>query len=195
MNRPSFISGRGARYLKYFMILVVVVIIGIVVKNVLASIGKSSSATVEKMVLNSVISEKYMGKDIKIPLTNEEGEEVDSLTMRIENVELRDEIIVQGQKATSVAGRGFLVVNLKLVNRLEQGVEVNTKDYIRLGKAGQEEAEWLAPDIHNDPVLIQAISTKPTRVAFPVNIEDKQYVLQVGEIAGEKERLEIDFSN
>jgi len=188
-------SGRRLKYFKYVLILVVVLILGVIVKNALSSPGTSSSQAGEKMVLNSVISEKYIGKDLAIPLKDENGEEVSSLTMRIENVELRDEIIVQGQKATSVAGRGFLVVNLKLVNNLEQSVEVNTKDFLRLGLSGQEEAEWLAPDIHNDPVLIQAISTKPTRVAFPVDIERRQYVLQVGEIVGEKEKLEIDFSN
>ncbi len=155
--------------------------------------GASSEATGNSSVLKSATVNKELGKEVGISIKDEDGEEVEKVTMRLENIELRDEIIVKGQKASSVSGRSFLVVNIKLSNSLEQGVEINTKDYLRLG-SGTEPTEWLAPDIHNDPVLVQAISTKPTRVAFPVNADERKFVLQIGEIAGDKEKVELDLT-
>ena len=55
------------------------------------------------------------------------------------------------------------------------------------------ENELLAPDTHNDPVEIQAISTKFTRVGFIINDSDKDLVLHVGEIQGDKEKIELDL--
>lgn len=188
-NRIPLRQGSG-RFIKYFIFVLVIFVIAIAVKALSASSAPSSTSS--KVQLKEAVATKPVSKDINIIIADEDGEELDPVTMRIDNVELREEIIVQGQKATSVEGRGFLVVNLKLVNPLESGVEINTKDYLRLGE--NDSNEWLAPDIHNDPVVIQAISTKPTRVAFPVNIETRRFSLQVGEIAGEKEIIEIDFN-
>jgi hypothetical protein len=52
-------------------------------------------------------------------------------------------------------------------------------------------SELLAPDIHNDPVEVQAISTKPTRVGFPINDTDKKLTLFIGEINGQKDKVEL----
>jgi len=125
-------------------------------------------------------------------LRDENGEVVSSFKYLIENAELRDEIIVKGQKATAIKGRDFLILTLKLQNDLDDSIEVSTKDYLRLSVNGNED-EWLAPDIHNDPVEVQAISVKNTRLGFPVNENDTNLVLQVGEINGEKEKVEINF--
>lgn len=194
-NRFSSIS-RGSvskKYIKYFVIFVVIVVAGLFVKNSLASVGSTSSNSgSEKNVLAKAVSSKEIGKEVPVSISDENGDSLEGVRMRIDNAELRNEIIVQGQKATSVAGRSFLVLNLKIVNELEQGVEINTRDYFRLAE-NDESSEWLAPDIHNDPVVVQAISTKPTRVAFPVNAGTRHFILQTGEITGDKEKLEIDL--
>lgn len=183
-------SSNKRKLLKYFVALVVLVVVGFVIRLLLlpssASVNQSS-----KTSLKPALSVKQIQKDFPISLSNGKGEEILGLVMQLESVEIRDEIIVKGQKASSVEGRSFLVVNIKLKNSLEQAVEINSKDYLRLGVS---ENEWLAPDIHNDPVLVQAISTKPTRVAFPVNSDLRKFSLQLGEIAGDKEKLEIDFT-
>lgn len=188
-NRIPFRSGRG-KYFKYVVIVFVILALAFVAKNLFGASDSPKEIT-SKLQLKEVIASKQLDKDVLIPLKDESGEQAEPVVMKIENVELRDEIIVQGQKATSVAGRSFFVVNIKLVNSLEQAVEINTRDYLRLGENG--DGQWLAPDIHNDPVLVQAISTKPTRVAFPVNANVRNFRLQIGEIAGEKEVLEIAF--
>lgn len=131
-------------------------------------------------------------KEFTFPLRNSQGEDVSTLKYTIEKVELRDEIIVQGKKATSIKGRTFLILTLKLTNEHTQAIEIDTKDYVRLSVNDNQE-EWLAPDIHNDPVEVQAISTKYTRIGFPINDSDENLVLRVGEIRGDKEIIELDL--
>jgi hypothetical protein len=133
-----------------------------------------------------------LNKTFNIPLTDENQKAIADLNYEIESAEIRKEILVQGSKASAVDGRAFLIINLKIGNESERGVNVNTRNYLRLSTNGNEE-EWLAPDIHNDPVEVQAISTKKTRIGFPVNDSDKNLVLQFGDITGEKEKIQLNF--
>lgn len=179
------------KYFKYAIVLIVVLAAAAIIRSVLVSGDTSIDQSQEKTTLDAPVANKELQKEISVKLVDEAGKEIGGVLMRLENVEMRDEIIVRGQKFNSVPGRTFLVINMKLVNSLTQAVEINTKDYLRLGVS---ENEWLAPDIHNDPVTVQAISTKPTRVAFPVDSNLRRFSLQLGEISGEKEVLEIDFT-
>ena len=127
--------------------------------------------------------------------TTKKGKEVrTSMLDKVEELypEIRDQIIIQGKKYASVDGRKIFVVSLKITNEFDQGIEINSRNYLRLSTNGNE--EWLAPEYHNDPVTVQAISTKPTRVAFTVDQSAKDLVLQVGEIKGEKQKIEISIT-
>ncbi|MEK7550731.1 MAG: hypothetical protein AAB535_03020 [Patescibacteria group bacterium] len=152
-------------------------------------LSKSSSS---KIQVKSAKATQELNKEFSFPLKNDKGEEVSKIKFVVENTELRDEIIVKGQRATSVAGRTFLILNLKVSNEHNQAIEISTRDYVRLLKNGNTN-ELLAPDIHNDPVEIQAISTKFTRVGFAINDSDRNLVLRIGEIKGEKQEIEIKF--
>lgn len=134
-----------------------------------------------------------VNRSFAFPLRDQKGKEVGSLTYNIENAELRKQIIVKGKRATAVDGRIFLIINLKLVNELNQGLDVNSRDYIRVTVNGNTK-ELFAPDIHNDPVEVQAISTKNTRVGIAINETDSNIELQVGEINGTKERIKLSFN-
>ncbi len=133
-----------------------------------------------------------INKEFTFPLKNEKGLEVSKVKYIIESAELRNEIVVKGQKARSVKGRTFLIFNLKVVNDFKQKIEIQTSDYLRLSVNGNKDA-WLAPDIHSDPVAIQAISTKYIKVGFAINESDKDLLLKVGEINGEKQDVEVKF--
>lgn len=135
---------------------------------------------------------RQIDKEYEFPLRNDNGDVVSKIKFRLELAELRDEIIVKGQKAQAIKGREFVIINLKITNEHNQPIEINTRDYVRLSVNGNEQ-EWLAPDIHNDPVEVQAISTKYTRIGFPVSTSDKNLVLQIGEINGSKEKIKLDF--
>ncbi|KKP48247.1 MAG: hypothetical protein UR39_C0001G0042 [Candidatus Woesebacteria bacterium GW2011_GWA1_33_30] len=133
-----------------------------------------------------------IGKEFIFPLKNEKGNEVSRIKYTIESAELRSEIVVKGQKARSVKGRIFFILNLKVVNDFKQKIEIQTTDYIRLSVNGNKDV-WLAPDIHSDPAGIQAISTKYIKVGFAINESDKDLILRVGEINGEKEEFPVKF--
>jgi len=170
--------------------LVVALLFVIVVANMLS--GSNEQTASDKVQVKAAIAVQDIGGEFEFPLTNGDGEEVGKFRFVIDKAEINDEIIVKGQKATAVEGRVFLIVTLKVSNDFEQAIELNTRDYIRLAVNGNGE-ELLAPDIHNDPVEIQAISTKYTRVGFPINDTDSDLTLLVGEINGVKQSIVLDL--
>lgn len=132
-----------------------------------------------------------LNKEFSFPIKDSKGTEVGILKYNIQSAELRDEIVVKGQKATAIDGRTFLIFNLKLVNEGNQKIQVNTRDFIRISV--NNNPEWLAPDIHNDPVEAQSISTKITRLGLPIGDNDNNIKVQVGEINGEKQVFDLRF--
>ena len=133
-----------------------------------------------------------INRDFSFPLNDSHGGEIGSIQYTIEKAELRDEIIVKGSRAAAAPGRAFIVLSIKITNDFKQAVSVNTKDYVRLSVNG-DTSEVVAPEIHNDPVEVQAISTKSTKVGFPVNTNDKEISLWVGELNAEKERIDLSI--
>lgn len=150
--------------------------------------GTSSNSS--KTAVNAPLKATDIYKQFQFPILDAKGKEVTRLNYEIETAELRDEIVVQGQKATAIKGRLFLIINLKIVNPYQQPVALNARDFVRLSVNGNKN-DQLAPEIHNDPVEIQAISTKKARLGFPVSESDKDLILQVGQIEGEKQEIEL----
>lgn len=136
-------------------------------------------------------SSQLLNKSFAFPLKDNSGKEVSKIQYQLLNAELRDEIIVKGKRATAIKGRTFLIINLKITNTFDRTIQINTRDYIRLGVNNNNEK--LAPEIHNDPVEIQADSTKYTRIGFPINDTDKNLTLFVGEIKGNKETIKLNL--
>lgn len=127
----------------------------------------------------------------EFPIRDQENEIVANVSYEIEKANLQNEFIYQGKLAKSVKGRTFLVFDLKITNPYEQGIEINTIDYIRVKRNGSE--ELLAPEIHNDPIQVQANSTKYTRIGLPINETDKNLTVLVGELKGEKQEVKLNF--
>ncbi|MCL5970805.1 MAG: hypothetical protein M1450_04890 [Patescibacteria group bacterium] len=132
-----------------------------------------------------------INKTLSFPIKDAKGNEITKLRYIIESAATQNEIILKGQKASAVKGRTFLIINVKLVNDSDKQIIANSRDYVRLIIGNQK--DLLAPDIHNDPVQIQAISSKFTRVGFPINETDKDLKLQLGEINGKKEMIKLNL--
>ena len=177
------------KYIKPLFLVGIIVLAFIFGARLLGKRGNVAGDQIEVGVAEKTLE---INKEFAFPLKDNKGEKVAEVKYMIEKAELRDEIIVQGKRATAVKGRTFLIFNLKVSNEFTQSIEINTKDYVRLSVNGNEE-EWLAPDIHNDPVTVQAISTKYTRVGFPINDSDTNLIIRIGEIEGEKEKIPLEF--
>lgn len=132
-----------------------------------------------------------INRNFTFNITNN-GQTLGKIDYFLDGAELRNEIVVKGQTATAVRGRTFLIINLKLKNDQKTPITLNTSNFIRLS-VNDNLKEWLAPDIHNDPVEIQAISTKLSRVGFPISDTDTKLKLQVGEIDGDKTVVDLKF--
>lgn len=154
--------------------------------------NKSQTPSSNKAVLKDALKTLPLNREFKFPLKDDKNETVGEIKYIIESAELRDEIIIKGKKAYAVQGRVFLVLNLKIVNDSNKTISMSTKDYARLFVNGNEN-EPLSPSIHNDPVVVDAISVKPTRIGFAINSSDKDIKLKVGEIKGEKTTIDIKF--
>lgn len=173
-------------------IVVIAVILFLVPRLFSTENTTSQNNNTDSIRVKPAVASVDVNRTFSFPLKNDADEEVGELEYEIIKAEKLDEIVVQGSKATAVEGRTFLILNLKIKNVLNQSLEINTKDYVRLSVNGNKD-DWLAPDIHNDPVKVQAISTKNTRIGFPINDSDKDLVLRVGEINGEKEEVPLNF--
>lgn len=191
-------SNNRKKSVKKILFAVLPVLVVIVLITVIAQAFRSQSS-VQSVLPASATNAGYIKstdpilKSFTFPLVDDKNKKIGDFTYEIQSAELRKDIIVKGQKATAIDGRIFLIINLKIKNNLEQGLQINTRDYIRLMINNNRE-DLLAADIHNDPVEAQAISTKYTRIGFAFDEKSaKNIKLIVGEINGDKQEIELKF--
>jgi hypothetical protein len=175
------------------VVLIVIVIAFVVLKGIS---GKPTTQPVaanqqQQVQLPAPVAQEALNKSFTFPLKDTNGKELSQLQYVIQNAEIDNQIIIKGEKAVAVKGREFLILNLKITNNYSKSINLNTRDYIRLSV--NNSSEKLAPDIHNDPVEVQAISTKYTRVGFAINTSDRNLTLQVGEINGPKQEIKLNL--
>lgn len=137
------------------------------------------------------IATQGLNRSFEFPLLDEKGKEVAKIKYLVESANIQDAFIYKGSMATAVKGRTFLIFNLKITNPYKDTIEVNTRDYIRVKVNGNN--EQLAPEIHNDPVEIQGNSTKYVRIGLPINDTDKDIVVLVGELEGNKQEIKLNL--
>lgn len=166
----------------------VILVLGILLAKAIFFRGSSSDV---RTTAPSPIATQELNKKFEFPLKDDKNKTVANISYLIESANIQDSFIYQGKLATAVQGRTFLIFNLKITNPYTKTIEVNAKDYVRIKVNGS--SEQLAPEIHNDPVQIQAKSTKYTRIGLPINDTDKNIVLLIGELQGKKEVVALDL--
>jgi hypothetical protein len=191
-SRLERIKGKNV-FDKKKLVSVITAVVGLLILVLIGRALLSGGSSDEKVEIKEAKAETEINREFSFPLKDSKGEEVSTFKYTVEKAEIRDEIVVKGQRASAIKGREFLIINLKLSNDYDKPIQINTRDYVRLAVNGNE-SEWLAPEIHNDPAEVQAISTKNTRVGFPINESDEKLVIQVGEINGNKEKIELSLN-
>ncbi len=189
-KKTNFKNPLSPKFLIIGILLLVVGGIIVLVKNTQTTTATTASS--EKPAAPVVKNKKVINKEFSFPIKDQNNKELSEIKYLVQSASLQDEILVKGQRARAIQGRTFLILDLKITNTFNQGIQISSKDYIRLSVNGNSE-ELVAADIHNDPVEVQAISTKQTRIGFPINETDKNLELKVGEINGKKETIKISF--
>ncbi|MBI4130452.1 hypothetical protein HY468_04000 [Candidatus Roizmanbacteria bacterium] len=176
-----------------FAVIGILLLIGAIAVLVRQTSSSNASSTATPSISNNTTTKSIdINREFLFPIKNGESEEVGHIKFVIEKAELLEKIVVQGKTATAVSGRIFLIVTAKLTNDLDKNIQINTRDYVRLMRNGNSQ-ELLAPEIHNDPVEVLAISTKYTRVGFSIGSTDKDLNLLIGEIKGEKQTIPLSL--
>ena len=112
------------------------------------------------------------------------------VSFTITTIERKDEIKVKNEARRTTSDKDYLLVRIELENTQPEKLAIATADYIRLeDKAGKK----YAPDYHNGAVVIDPIAVRKDLVAFVVTKKQKDFVLYVGELQGEKQRIEVIF--
>ncbi len=187
----SFSFKKNARFMKIARFAGIVIIALIIIVGGVKLLSRKGSSGAQTQEVKGALAVQDINREFTFPLKDGKGQEIGSIKYLVQTAEKRSDIIVKGQKASATTGRTFIILTLKVTNDFKQAIQINTRDYVRLSLNGNEQ-ELLAPDIHNDPVEVQAISTKFTRVGFPVNTTDKSLTLWVGEINSEnKDKIEL----
>lgn len=179
-------------FLPYTVIVILLAtVIYLLYQNATHGSSKILGTVESRLNLNKPIASQTLNKTYEFPITDASGNKLSTIKYQIQNAEQRDVILIKGQEATAVKGRTFLILNLKITNDYTKGISLNARDYVRLVVNGANEK--LAPEIHNDPVEVQATSTKYTRIGFPIDDNYKTLELQVGEINGKKDSLKLNL--
>lgn len=182
------------KFKKIIPIAILFIAVGITILISARALRASTQTTTQdaRVQIKGPKASTTINKEFSFPLLDAKGKEITRVTYLVESAELRDEIIVKGTRATAIQGRTFLIISIKITNNFDKALQINARDYIRLAINGESE-ELLAADIHNDPVQVQPISVKTTRLGFPINDTDKNITLKVGEIKGDKEDINLSF--
>lgn len=176
--------GRNLFKNKFAIAVGVVVVLLLVIIYLSVHTASTTSVADTRPTIEKPLATQAINKTYSFPIKDTNGKQVSTFKYTIESAELRNEIILNGQRVPTVQGRTMLILNVKLTNDYTKPVSVNARDYIRLTMNGKT-TERLAPDIHNDPVDSQSMSTESTRVGFFINDTDKQLVLSVGQYVGD----------
>ena len=182
----SFFTKKKIGTYAFILIILIIVVGGLRIALRQGSVnGASTSAQSDDTKTTSI------NRDFSIIGYDEEKKKSDNVKYTLTDAQLTREIIIKGQKAKAVAGRAFLIINLKLVNDFNHSLFLNTRNYVRVQPKGG--SDKLAPEIHNDTVEVQPLSTKLTRIGLPVNDTDHEFSLFIGELDGEKQEIPIAF--
>lgn len=138
----------------------------------------------------AIKTQQTVNKSFNFAVKDTKGTVITQIKYTIENADLQDQIIIRGTRAQAIKGKTFLIINFNLNNTSNKYIQLNSRDYVRLvGPNG----ELIAPDIHNDPIQVQPISTKESRLGFPVDDTQKTLTLSIGEVDGKKTTIPLNF--
>lgn len=131
-----------------------------------------------------------LDKIYNFPITDREGNELSDIEFKIVSYELTNQVVVNNfYRAIVTDDKEILIFNVEITNDQDKAVNILAGDYLRLKKNGED--KLIAPDIDSDPVEVRPKSTKNTKLGFTLFKSDKNITVEIGELGGEKEIIDI----
>ena len=139
---------------------------------------------------NSNASSVSINKEYNFPIYSSDGKTESSLKMVVTAAQRNDKILVNGKTSQAAVGKDFLILNMEITNATNNKLNVRPVDFFRMVGA---DGKLFAADVYNDPVKVEPISIKKTRVAYVVSESQENFKFQIGEIKGDKQEVEINI--
>jgi len=173
------------------LVIAVLVIVGWRIWSVKSNRGSENNGTQGTETVSSNLGEVMLDGTYVFMATDSRGNEGSEVNFRLTKAEKTKEVLVKGRPANAKGEKAFLVLHIEIDNPETVSRYLAPVDMLRLvGDDGKK----FAPDIHSQVVEIQPISTKITRVGFVVPEKKNNFKLQIGELEGDKDILEINFN-
>ena len=175
---------------KYFRLSVVlgVVLIVLLSFTLLAKAAKRKAPSSLQVTSAPAKATAAINKSFQFQAINA-AKEFKPVTYTITTVDRKDEIKVKDKSRQAAAGKDFLLVRIEIQNDLTERLAIVSADRIRL----EDQGKLFAPDYHNGNVVIDPLSVRRDVLAFVVDANTKNFVFSVGELAGDKQKLEVNF--
>ncbi len=173
------------------IIATVLLLIGITAKARLNQVTNVSSPQVNTQSVDEApLATTDLNAHYNFVATDASGNPADQVGFLITKAEKTKQVLIQGRPANAKGDKAFLVLHIEIENASTNKLYLAPVNLLRLV---DDQGKKFAPDIHSDTVEIQPISTKITRVGFVVLADQPHFLIQVGELEGDKQDLEINF--
>lgn len=115
---------------------------------------------------------------------------LNDLSLAFTTASKKDSVTIQGQKATAKDGKIFLVLEVQIKNDSQQVLYLLPVDLIRLV---MDEGTKVAPSVHQGMVEVRPVSTKFSNLGFVVEVSQKEFKFEIGEVDEEKQEMMVRF--
>lgn len=166
-----------------------IVLVGIFLAGRQRGSSTSSNKTIMSRSDDEVTAVASVNQSFEFGLQNI-NKKTEIVKFTITSVERKNEIKLKEQLRKPSEGKDYLLVRIEIDNPHTDKLAIASADRIRLLADGERS---FAPDYHNGVVILEPISVKRDLVAFVVNKADKSFILQVGDLTGDKQKIEVNF--
>ena len=174
------------------------IVLGVILLIVLAGSvfyftkGRSKSGS-QSDTSNQIVSENgvsaALNKKINFPIKDSSGKDTgNQLVVNFTNVERSEKILYKGRPLSPRESKDFIVVNIEIENSTKDRLTVRPADFMRLVDT---QGRQFAADIQTDPIKVEPLSIKRTRIVYIVadNLRDLKFL--IGQINADRETVEV----
>jgi len=148
--------------------------------------AKDFSSAEQEKFLPTAENQLDKNFDFKVKISPEEEINLKMVLLGVKKVKT---VATNSQPLQANPGEEFFILTLEYENNHSQALRVDSQNFFRLIRGEKKHAA----DFYNGQIELPAISVKKDEIGFVVAEGEKSFKLQVGQVEGEKEEIEINF--